>query len=269
MPAEYPLFPSRDQMRDYILGFAAQHGLGSHIRFNTAVTAARPLDATGLAGWEITTSDGERRSYDGVIVANGHLWDPFVPEYPGRFAGHVLHSGRLPQRRRPRTASGCSSSGPATRAAISRSTPRRPAARPASRCATGSCSSPRRCSAGRARSCRCSAPAGPRPGARDARADRRRPRPVGALRAAGAGHAQPAPQPPGGQRPAPALHPPRPRPRRARASSASTATTSTSPTARSARSTPSSTRPASRRRSRSWTRRCCSAPTASRCAWRG
>ena len=35
MPAEYPLFPSRDQMRDYILGFAAQHGLGSHIRFNT------------------------------------------------------------------------------------------------------------------------------------------------------------------------------------------------------------------------------------------
>jgi cation diffusion facilitator CzcD-associated flavoprotein CzcO len=94
MPSEYPLFPSRDQMRDYILGFAARHGLGSHIRFNTAVTAARPLDANGLAGWEITTSDGERRTYDGVIVANGHLWDPFVPDYPGRFAGHVVHSGR-------------------------------------------------------------------------------------------------------------------------------------------------------------------------------
>jgi cation diffusion facilitator CzcD-associated flavoprotein CzcO len=94
MPSDYPLFPSRDQMRDYILGFAAQHGLGSHIRFNTSVTAARPLDATGLAGWEITTSDGERRDYDGVIVANGHLWDPFVPRYPGRFAGHVVHSGR-------------------------------------------------------------------------------------------------------------------------------------------------------------------------------
>ena len=81
-------------MRDYIMGFAAHHGLGSHIRFNTAVTSARPLDATGLAGWEVTTSDGERRIYDGVIVANGHLWDPFVPDYPGRFAGRVLHSGR-------------------------------------------------------------------------------------------------------------------------------------------------------------------------------
>ena len=93
MPSEYPLFPSRDQMLDYILAFAAHHGLGADIRFNTAVTSARPLDATGLAGWEVTTSDGDRRSYDGVIVANGHLWDPFVPEYPGHFEGRVLHSG--------------------------------------------------------------------------------------------------------------------------------------------------------------------------------
>jgi cation diffusion facilitator CzcD-associated flavoprotein CzcO len=94
MPAEYPLFPSRDQMRDYILGFAAQHGLGAQIRFNTAVESVRPLDARGLAGWEVTTSDGETRTYDGVIVANGHLWDPFVPDYPGRFEGRVLHSGQ-------------------------------------------------------------------------------------------------------------------------------------------------------------------------------
>jgi hypothetical protein len=93
MPDEYPLFPSRDQMRDYILHFAAHHGLGSHIRFNTAVTSARPLDAGGLAGWEVTTSDGERHTYDGVIVASGHLRDPFVPDYPGRFDGRVLHSG--------------------------------------------------------------------------------------------------------------------------------------------------------------------------------
>ena len=157
MPAEYPLFPSRDQMRDYILGFAAHHGLGSHIRFNTAVTSARPLDPSGLAGWEVTTSDGERRTYDGVIVANGHLWDPFVPDYPGHFDGRVMHSGqyrngsdlaRRPRARRRRRA---------TPAATWPSTPRRPATRPTSRCAAGWSSSPRRSSAGRARSCRCSA----------------------------------------------------------------------------------------------------------------
>jgi cation diffusion facilitator CzcD-associated flavoprotein CzcO len=69
MPADYPLFPSRDQMRDYILGFAAHDGLGAHIRFNTEVTSVRPLDANGSAGWEVSTSDGERQTYDGVIVA--------------------------------------------------------------------------------------------------------------------------------------------------------------------------------------------------------
>ena len=90
MPPGYPLFPSRDQMRDYLLGFASRHDLAAHISFDTEVTSARPLGE----GWEVETSDGERRRYDGVIVANGHLRDPFVPEYPGHFTGHVLHSGR-------------------------------------------------------------------------------------------------------------------------------------------------------------------------------
>jgi cation diffusion facilitator CzcD-associated flavoprotein CzcO len=93
MPSEWPLFPSRDQMRDYILGFAAHHGLGAHIRFSTEVVSARPLEPHGLSEWEVTTSDGERHAYDGVIVANGHLRDPFIPAYPGRFDGHVIHSG--------------------------------------------------------------------------------------------------------------------------------------------------------------------------------
>ncbi len=88
MPAAYPLFPSRDQMRDYILGFAAEHNLGSHIAFNTEVTQARPLGD----GWEVISAGGKRHRYDAVIVANGHLWDPFVPQYPGRFEGRMLHS---------------------------------------------------------------------------------------------------------------------------------------------------------------------------------
>jgi cation diffusion facilitator CzcD-associated flavoprotein CzcO len=88
MPARYPLFPSRDQMRDYIVGFAAEHGLDAHIAFNTEVASIVP-DGDG---WELLTATGERHAYDAVIVANGHLWDPFVPEYPGHFDGRVLHS---------------------------------------------------------------------------------------------------------------------------------------------------------------------------------
>jgi cation diffusion facilitator CzcD-associated flavoprotein CzcO len=94
MPGHYPLFPSRDQMRDYIVRFAEQHELAAHIAFNTEVTALRPR--TG--GWEVDTGDGARRAYDGVIVANGHLWDPFVPQYPGEFAGRVLHSAEYRNR---------------------------------------------------------------------------------------------------------------------------------------------------------------------------
>jgi cation diffusion facilitator CzcD-associated flavoprotein CzcO len=155
MPPEYPLFPSRDQMRDYILGFAAHYGLGAHIRFNTAVTSARPLGANGLAGWEVTTTEGERHIYDGVIVANGHLWDPFVPDYPGGFDGHVLHSGRyrnngdLEGEHVLVVGAGNSGCDLAVDAAQAATTPR-------SRCATGSSSNPRRCMGGHARSFHCS-----------------------------------------------------------------------------------------------------------------
>src|SRR5918999_1132331 len=129
MPSDYPLFPSRDQMRDYIMGFAAQHGLGLHIRFNTAVTSARPLDGNGLAGWEVTTRDASR----------GACSTPAATATPATSR-----------------ASAYSSSEPGTPAATWPSTPPRPVARPTSQCATGWSSSPRRCSAGRGRSCRCS-----------------------------------------------------------------------------------------------------------------
>jgi cation diffusion facilitator CzcD-associated flavoprotein CzcO len=37
---------------------------------------------------------GERRRYRGVVIANGHNWDPRWPEFPGRFKGQVLHSSQ-------------------------------------------------------------------------------------------------------------------------------------------------------------------------------
>jgi cation diffusion facilitator CzcD-associated flavoprotein CzcO len=37
---------------------------------------------------------GERRRYGGVVIANGHNWDPRWPNYPGKFSGEVLHSSQ-------------------------------------------------------------------------------------------------------------------------------------------------------------------------------
>ncbi|MGV9865166.1 flavin-containing monooxygenase [Rhodococcus koreensis] len=95
MPAEYPHFPRRDQIRDYIASYARARGHDKRISFDTEVLSVTPVDTggpTGSAGWNVTTTSGAG-TYDGVLIANGHLWDPKVPHVPGTFAGKQIHSG--------------------------------------------------------------------------------------------------------------------------------------------------------------------------------
>jgi hypothetical protein len=46
------------------------------------------------AGWDVILADGTRRRYRGVVIANGHNWDPRWPQYPGQFAGLSIHSAQ-------------------------------------------------------------------------------------------------------------------------------------------------------------------------------
>jgi thioredoxin reductase len=92
MPDEFPTYPSRDQMRSYLESFAEAKGLREHIRFGVDVTSVRPLGDAGADGWIVEGSDGSSTRYDGVLVANGHLWDPHLPDYPGTFTGRSMHS---------------------------------------------------------------------------------------------------------------------------------------------------------------------------------
>ena len=94
MPAELPTYPSRDQMRDYINIFADRFGLRRYIRFGVEVTEVTPEGPAGRKGWWVTTSDGRQDRYDGVLVANGHLWDPYMPPEAAGFAGRSLHSSQ-------------------------------------------------------------------------------------------------------------------------------------------------------------------------------
>ncbi|MFM7597510.1 MAG: flavin-containing monooxygenase [Actinomycetota bacterium] len=96
MPAHWPLFPHRDQMLEYFHLYADTFDLKRHITFNTSVDTVEPLPTdgpVGSAGWSVTTSDGVTREYDGVLVANGHLWDQRIPDIPGTFTGKQIHSG--------------------------------------------------------------------------------------------------------------------------------------------------------------------------------
>jgi cation diffusion facilitator CzcD-associated flavoprotein CzcO len=96
MPAEYPHFPRRDQVRAYIESYAGHHGHYGLITFNTEVVSVTPEPSgpgpVGSAGWRVITSRGDEGVFDGVLIANGHLWSPYVPEVPGEFTGRQLHS---------------------------------------------------------------------------------------------------------------------------------------------------------------------------------
>ena len=93
MPSHYPVYPSRDQMRDYLEGFASATGVRAHVRFGVGVERITPIGPAGCDGWSVATSDGDERSYTGVLVCNGHLREPNLPAYPGEFTGRQIHSG--------------------------------------------------------------------------------------------------------------------------------------------------------------------------------
>jgi len=91
MPPDTPDYPSHSVIKAYFDDYVQQFGLREHIRFNTEVTAARRRDD---GSWEITLDSGETESFDALIVANGHHWDPHWPDppYPGEFHGEQIHS---------------------------------------------------------------------------------------------------------------------------------------------------------------------------------
>jgi dimethylaniline monooxygenase (N-oxide forming) len=93
MPEDYPDYPHHTQIAAYFDSYIDHFGFRDRIRFRTEVTSVEPA-ADGR--WEVSTDDGARRSYEAVLVANGHHWDPKWPDppFPGQdsFSGEQLHS---------------------------------------------------------------------------------------------------------------------------------------------------------------------------------
>jgi len=127
MPADWPDYPSRRLLIEYFRGYARHFGLYERIRFGTRVLRCQPDNGGGWrvtsapagqkapapaakphglgaaatsaadpgsdsASASVTVSAPTRESFDHLLVANGHHWDPRWPEYPGRFEGRYLHS---------------------------------------------------------------------------------------------------------------------------------------------------------------------------------
>lgn len=95
MPKSHPQFLSKGQAIDYIRSYARHFGLYDAITFNTVV---ENVEKHGEK-WHVKTSrDRQPRIYDGLVVSNGHHWDPRIPKYPGKFTGESLHAIQLKTR---------------------------------------------------------------------------------------------------------------------------------------------------------------------------
>jgi dimethylaniline monooxygenase (N-oxide forming) len=92
MPKDYPDYPHHTQIARYFDAYVDHFGLRDRITFNTEVRRVEP----GAGGWDVTLDDGTTRTYEAVLVANGHHWDARWPEppFPGQesFTGEPLHS---------------------------------------------------------------------------------------------------------------------------------------------------------------------------------
>lgn len=89
IPERYPDFLSHFEVTEYLEAYADRFGVRPHIRFNTRV---EHIDRDAAGAWLVRLQGGATRRCRAVLVANGHLWDPRWPDFPGEFSGQVMHS---------------------------------------------------------------------------------------------------------------------------------------------------------------------------------
>jgi hypothetical protein len=91
MPDQYPDYPHHTQIAAYFDDYVDHFGLRQNIRFKTEVTKIEPAPE---GGWNVSLDDGTTTRYGAVLVANGHHWNPRMPEppFPGEFSGKVMHA---------------------------------------------------------------------------------------------------------------------------------------------------------------------------------
>jgi cation diffusion facilitator CzcD-associated flavoprotein CzcO len=88
IPADYPAFPHHSDIKAYLDAYADAFGLLENIEFGNGVVHAR----RDGHHWAIEDQDGATRQFDLLVVANGHHWDPRLPDFPGTFTGEAIHS---------------------------------------------------------------------------------------------------------------------------------------------------------------------------------
>lgn len=92
--ASVQFFPSHWDMHRYLVSYASHFGLTTLIRFNSRVTDVDPLFSPNSEEprWRVRLANGYEQVFDRVIVANGHLSEPYHVAELQKFAGDYIHS---------------------------------------------------------------------------------------------------------------------------------------------------------------------------------
>ena len=83
-----PDFPSHSQMYQYFRDYAEAFGLYDDYTFNTRVKYVEPMEE----GWKVELDTGLSYLYKGIVIANGTLSHPNIPEINGTYEGEILHA---------------------------------------------------------------------------------------------------------------------------------------------------------------------------------
>jgi putative flavoprotein involved in K+ transport len=85
MPREFGKWPSRDRVVEYLRRYADHSG----VAVRTGVEVER-LERE-LAAWKVVTTESAIEA-ERVVIATGHSNVPYLPDWPGTFAGEIVHS---------------------------------------------------------------------------------------------------------------------------------------------------------------------------------
>lgn len=86
---DQPDYLSHAAFLRHLEAYADHFGIRPLVTFGTVV---EQVSQDGSGGWLVRLGSGEVRRYAQVVVANGHLWDPRLPDFPGSFSGTQIHA---------------------------------------------------------------------------------------------------------------------------------------------------------------------------------
>lgn len=103
--AEFPMtdsvadYPSHRELCGYFRDFADKFDLRRHFRFGVRVERIEPVHPQDPdTPWRVTVRNAQGEldtaQYKGVVIANGILAKPNLPQFEGRFAGELLHTSQ-------------------------------------------------------------------------------------------------------------------------------------------------------------------------------